>query len=99
MDGATLDLLKSVDLQGSEKMFGEPARTVHRVDLHTELLLLATEAGKGIPAKLRLSSEVVDATSEGTVTLRDGSVFSGDLVVGADGLHSVLRELVNPNPF
>lgn len=95
MEGETLAALKSVDLSGSAQMFGEPARTVHRIDLHTELLLLATEpTAGGTPAKLRLSSEVVAATPDGTVTLRDGSIYSADLVVGADGLHSVLRDMV-----
>ena len=95
MEGKTLATLKSVDLNGSAQMFGEPARTVHRIDLHNELLLLAADpAAKGTPVRLRLSSEVVAATPDGTVTLRDGSKYSADLVVGADGLHSVLRDVV-----
>jgi 2-polyprenyl-6-methoxyphenol hydroxylase-like FAD-dependent oxidoreductase len=42
---------------------------------------------KGTPAVLKTSSRVVDVdTSTATVILEDGSRFSADLVVGADGV-------------
>src|SRR5689334_5468244 len=42
---------------------------------------------KGIPVVLKTSSRVVDVdTSTATVILEDGSKFSGDLVIGADGV-------------
>lgn len=91
-----MEVLRSVDLSSSEKMFGEPARTVHRVDLHNELLRIATnpDIEGGSPVKLHLSSEVVAATSDGTITLRDGSIYSADVVIGADGLRSAIRDVV-----
>jgi len=105
MDGSTLSTLGSVDLSRAQRMFGGTAWTVHRVDLHTELLHLATTTdtttvsdakgrGEGPPVKLRLNSEVVGATSDGVILLRDGTRHSADLVVAADGLHSVLRDVV-----
>ena len=45
------------------------------IDLHSELLRLAADpTAEGIPVKLRLGAEVVEATPAGTVTLRDGAV-------------------------
>jgi salicylate hydroxylase len=90
-----MEPLASVDLSLAEKRFGAAAWTVHRVDLHAELLRLATaEDGPGTPAKLRLSSEVVSALPAGSITLHDDSVHTANLVVAADGLHSVLRSVV-----
>lgn len=66
---------------------------MHRVDLHTELLRLAEEGPGG--AILRLSSSVIEVNPEkGTVTLADGTIKSADLVVAADGIHSVGRSVV-----
>lgn len=60
----------------------------HRVQLHDELKRKATSpGGEGIPAVLKTSSVVRDVDPvAGTVTLEDGSSFSGDLVLGADGV-------------
>ena len=46
------------------------------------------------PAVLRLSAQVVGASAEGKVVLADESRHTADLVVAADGVHSVLREAV-----
>ena len=93
------DSLKSVallDLRMAEEQFGGSMWAVHRVDLHNELLRLATseDAADSKPVTLRLGSQVVDASTDGSVTLKDGSRHAADLIVGADGLHSVLREAV-----
>lgn len=60
----------------------------HRVALHEELKRQATSPdGAGIPAVLQTSSVVTAVDPEtATVTLEDGSSFSGDLVLGADGV-------------
>ncbi|KAI4240695.1 MAG: hypothetical protein LQ352_007578 [Teloschistes flavicans] len=96
--GTDLKCVGSIDLSKAEKTFGASAWAVHRIDLHSELLRLATAAdGRGSkPAVLRLNSQVVDATPAGLVTILDGSKHQADLVVGADGLHSVLRGRVVP---
>ncbi|PQE23279.1 salicylate hydroxylase protein [Rutstroemia sp. NJR-2017a BVV2] len=69
----------------------------HRVDLHEELMKLATEEeGEGIPARVRNRAEVVKYNTEaGTVTLKDGSTLFADLIIGADGVHSAaVKEVV-----
>jgi salicylate hydroxylase len=95
MDGQSLDNIAAVDVSRAEDMFGAKLWAVHRVDLHRELLRLATEeGGAGQPVKLRLSSEVATAEPDGTVVLKDGSVHTADLIVAADGLKSVLQRVV-----
>ena len=97
IDGATLTKLKSLDLTDAEERFGAPLVTAHRVDLHKELLRLVSEPTCNNQRKvdLRLNSRVVHANAEkGTVELADGSLHTADLVVAADGLHSVVKEAV-----
>ncbi len=94
--GRNLERVSSIDLSASEKTFGSAAWTVHRVDLHSELLYLATttDIQDSKPATLRLNAQVVDSDIQGAVVLSDGSKYFADLVVAADGLHSVLRRKV-----
>ena len=94
--GRNLERVGSIDLSASEKTFGSAAWTVHRVDLHSELLYLATttDIQDSKPATLRLNAQVVDSDIQGAVVLSDGLKYFADLVVAADGLHSVLRRKV-----
>ncbi|KAF7331348.1 FAD/NAD(P)-binding domain-containing protein [Mycena kentingensis (nom. inval.)] len=69
----------------------------HRRDLHDELKRLATaaDAMDERPAELFLGKKVVACDPEaGSVTLDDGEVISGDVVVGADGVRSVICSAV-----
>ncbi|KAJ6544990.1 FAD/NAD(P)-binding domain-containing protein [Mycena vulgaris] len=64
----------------------------HRSDVHDELKRLAIGEGEGPPAQIHLDSKVVDCDPEaGTVTLGNGEVIHADLVVGADGIRSIVR--------
>lgn len=105
IDAETLEKYHSVDLSKADKIFGARGWSVHRVDMHSELLLLATSteidgvAVEGTPAKLRLSSQVVGSSADGSITLLDGTTHTADLVIAADGLHSVLRDtILGPDP-
>lgn len=62
--------------------------TVPRRVLHTALADAARAAG----AEVRTSSTVVAATSAGELELADGTLCKADLVIGADGVHSRVRE-------
>jgi salicylate hydroxylase len=95
LHGDTMEPIARVDLTGAEKIFGFPAWAVHRVSLHNELLRLATSATEtGTPIKIHLASEVTEALpKEGSITLQNGAKHVADLVVAADGLHSVLKRV------
>lgn len=95
--GNTLEQLSCISLDNATERFGQPVWTIHRVDLHNELLRLALEGPGG--AKLHLSSQVVHVDPEqGMLKLADGSQHRGDLIVAADGLRSVARGLVTDVP-
>ncbi|KAJ7111945.1 FAD/NAD(P)-binding domain-containing protein [Mycena epipterygia] len=64
----------------------------HRRDLHDELRRLALGEGQGPPAQLHLNSRVVVCDPKaGTVTLGNGQIIHADVIIGADGMHSVVR--------
>lgn len=67
----------------------QPWHLVHRAHLHTALRERAIgKEGKGKPATLRLSSRVASVNAErAEVTLESGETITGDLVLGADGVH------------
>lgn len=67
---------------------------VHRAHLHDGLKAAAQDPKCiGIPAILHTSSKVVDVDpSEATVILENGEVVQGDVLVGADGVHSLTRK-------
>ncbi|KAI0835816.1 putative salicylate hydroxylase [Hypoxylon sp. FL0890] len=89
LDGVTLKPLHRAELGNAREEYGAPLYTVHRVDLHNELLRLISTLD------LQLSSKVVAADAEeGFVLLEDGTKHYADLIIGADGLHSVLRGVV-----
>ena len=52
-------------------------------------------ASDGQPVELHLSKSVSDVNpEEASITLKDGSVVTGDVVVGADGVHSRSRSKI-----
>ncbi|KAJ7499867.1 FAD/NAD(P)-binding domain-containing protein [Mycena latifolia] len=69
-----------------------PGLLCHRSDVHNELTRLAVGEGKGPAVEIRLGSKVVACdTEEGTITLDSGEVVRADIVLGADGVNSVIR--------
>jgi 2-polyprenyl-6-methoxyphenol hydroxylase-like FAD-dependent oxidoreductase len=85
--------LFSIPLEREAYRWQYPWQLAHRVSLHSELKRLATtEEGPGKPAILKTRSRVVDVNpQEGSVTLDNGEIVYGDVVVGADGVHSKTR--------
>ena len=74
---------------------GLTSTTIHRADLHRVLLTRARTAGIAVHRGARLVSTT--RTGAGVeATFSDGSVAAGDLLVGADGVHSRTRSLVDP---
>jgi salicylate hydroxylase len=68
--------------------FGAPYWGIHRVDLQQTL------AGAVDPAHLHLGRGVSHVSEGPTITFDDGSTATADVVVGADGVHSVVRDHV-----
>ncbi|MFD0774411.1 FAD-dependent monooxygenase, partial [Streptomonospora algeriensis] len=81
-----------------ERRFGAPYYTVHRAHLHEALL----ERAFGERSRLHLGRrlERIDQHEDAAaLVFTDGSVHRADLVVGADGIHSVVRRtLVRDEP-
>ncbi|EKJ74975.1 hypothetical protein NXS19_008499 [Fusarium pseudograminearum] len=92
----TGDVKFDMNLSGPLSIWENPWVLSHRVRLHEELKRLATSTeGKGAPAILKTSSPVVDVDpSTATVKFEDGTTASGDLVLGADGVSSITRNIV-----
>ncbi|KAI0149061.1 hypothetical protein BJ166DRAFT_55910 [Pestalotiopsis sp. NC0098] len=70
---------------------------LHRAHLHQSLKdAVLSEEGPGTPAELHLACRIVALdTEKATLALEDGRQFSGDLIVGADGVHSWTRSCID----
>ncbi|KAM0440607.1 hypothetical protein ACHAQK_005579 [Fusarium lateritium] len=90
------DIKFDMNLKGPLSIWQNPWVLSHRVRLHEELKRLATTSeGTGTPAILKTSSPVVGVDpATATVKLEDGTSVTGDLVLGADGVSSITREIV-----
>jgi len=89
-DGRTL---VPFDRSGQRAKYGAPYITIHRADLHDVISNAAKKAG----VDMRAGAAVV--SSEGTtVTLSDGSTVTGDVLIGADGVKSVIRQRFESTP-
>lgn len=75
-------------IQSQETLEGVRWRTMTRPHLHASLLTAARESGVEVLA----GSEVVGATADGTVTFASGETAEADLVIGADGVGSAVRD-------
>jgi salicylate hydroxylase len=72
--------------------YGFPYGHVHRADLHT---LLAQSVLRLDPKCIVLGKTAVSVETsahKASVTYRDGSSITGDLVIGADGVRSAVRD-------
>ncbi|KAF4974208.1 hypothetical protein FDECE_18693 [Fusarium decemcellulare] len=68
----------------------------HRVDLHSALTWLATRPdGLGVPVEIHLGSDVIGYnSSKPSITLAGSQEICADLVIGADGVHSLASQAV-----
>lgn len=83
----------------TRKMYGTPSVLTRRSHLQRELYRLATSARlEGEPAKIldiyQISEVRCDYGGRATVVAQDGRWCSGDLVIGADGINSVVRSAI-----
>lgn len=96
-------LKKRVDMGTLLQSFDSPFDLIHRADLHDALKQLALDkAGEGPVPELLLGCRIQDLNAvAGTVSLEEGSTFRGDVIVGADGVHSFCRTKIDTSvkPF
>ena len=97
----TLSVTGRYSFSPFETDFGAPYLLSHRVDLHEALREMATSSsGPGTPARIINGAHIIGYDAEaGSVTLADGSILGADLIVAADGVHSIASEFVgDPSP-
>ena len=92
MDAITAEEVNRIPLDEKFRTrFGNPYAVVHRADLHKELVKACEEHDL---IDLRVNSEVVGYDQDDvsvTANLSSGDKVTGELLVGADGLHSAIR--------
>ncbi|KAK0385733.1 hypothetical protein NLU13_6910 [Sarocladium strictum] len=83
------------------QLYGADRMLYHRQDLHTALRNAATSTElAGRPAGIRVGCAVKSCDAEGgVVTLSSGETVKADIIIGADGIHSVLRTDVVSRPW
>lgn len=83
------ELIMSTALTGCTQRYGAPYLTVHRADLHEALLRQVPVGAVRLDARL---VRIEETPSGVTLRLHDGRSARADLLIGADGIHSVVRE-------
>ena len=99
-DWATGEPVSVYDLDDYEERWGYIYWMFHRQDMHAMLMDSALgEEGKGPPAKLVVNhrTEYID-TKSGTISFSNGETAKHDLVIGADGIGSVVRNAIGIYP-
>lgn len=75
---------------------GTTSHTLRRADLYTAIHQQATARGIVVHHGKRLLE--VEQTGDGVrAVFQDGSEATGEVLIGADGIHSVLRRLIDPD--
>jgi salicylate hydroxylase len=93
---ASNKLLGQLELGNKAKSrYGYPFATIHRADLHTLLL----NAVRQLPnVSLHLNATVITITESNqqvTVKTKTGDIFNADVLIGADGVRSRVRQHVS----
>ncbi len=91
-------LVRQVDLDFAR--FGADRVVYHRQDLHTALKKAATCPNlPGRPVEIRTASRVTSCDPDkGTVIIDGDETLDADIIIGADGIHSVVRQTVVGEP-
>lgn len=95
MDALTNEPITSVDLgEPFLRRYGDPYVVIHRSDLHG-IMLDACVAHELISLETNREVVTIDDLEDGVrVHSADGSTYETEALIGADGLHSVVRPLI-----
>jgi len=85
------EALNKVDLQPLFEKVGQRPYPVARTDL--QQMLLEAFGPEHVHLQMKCTAVTQDENSA-TATFADGSTATGDVIVGADGIHSVVRQYV-----
>ena len=94
LNGETLQKVSGISFEDSIDRYGSEVMAIHRVDLHNELLRLATEHSDMHPVSLRLDTKVELKGEQNHLYLSNGHRIDADLIIGADGVRSVVRDAI-----
>jgi salicylate hydroxylase len=86
---ATDETLFGFDRADTRTVYGAPYLMLHRADLHA---LLVEAVREHDPEAIRLGVRATGAVRDGTARLSDGTQITADVLIGADGVRSPLRE-------
>src|SRR5262245_7490904 len=81
---------------GPQRADGLVARTIRRADLYASLRDEATRRGVRVHYGKRLAAVDTSPSEALVARFADGAHATGDVLVGADGLHSKLRCIIDP---
>ena len=85
--------INSIELSSAKERFGFTTLAIHRGHLHEELLIAA---GAGNVHTGKRLTEISANGNSSTLHFEDGEAVITDVIVGADGIHSSVREEVAP---
>ncbi|KAF7545315.1 hypothetical protein G7Z17_g9276 [Cylindrodendrum hubeiense] len=99
-DWKTGEPVSVYDLDDYEKRWGYVYNMFHRQYMHTMLKDTALdEAGEGTPVKLVLNHRCKEIDLEkGLITFENGVSVTHELIIGADGIGSVVRGILGIHP-
>lgn len=80
-----------------EQALGRPWWVVHRAHLHDGLAAIAKKLGAEIRIDSRVSHVEYQSESKVNVETQKGAKYTFDLVIGADGINSVVRKTLFPD--
>jgi 2-polyprenyl-6-methoxyphenol hydroxylase-like FAD-dependent oxidoreductase len=87
--GDTGEIMRELPMP--ESLYGAPYLCMHRADLHDALL-------SAVPGEIvHLGKKLVGLTQQGgrvTLAFANGDTATADAVIGADGVHSIVRDII-----
>ncbi|KAJ5335597.1 hypothetical protein N7452_008000 [Penicillium brevicompactum] len=80
--------------------FGTDYNNFHRIDIHKQLLKSAfEEAGAGPKCELKVNFKAIDVDPDnGTIKFENGEESTADIIVAADGIRSLTRNMIGITP-
>ncbi|MEV4379681.1 FAD-dependent monooxygenase [Streptosporangium sp. NPDC049644] len=92
-DAVDAEVITRLDLHDVERRYGFPYMVIHRSDLHGTLLRACRRAGVDLVNDVAVTG--YEQAEGGAVAVHEGGREFGEVVLAADGLHSVARGILS----